>query len=49
MSDKDKCKLIIVKMTEAGIPDMVSPDTVDDWNQEELDYHIANYDSWIKE
>ena len=43
MTDRDKCKLILIKMKEAGYEDILLG-YVDNWDEDEVDYFLANYE-----
>jgi len=49
MSMRDKCKAIVEAMRVGGIKDLVPTDWIDSWSEEDCEYIVVNYGSWIGE
>ena len=47
MTRIEACKIILTKMKEAGHEDIIPVEWVDSWSNEEIDYHLVNYGTWL--
>lgn len=45
---RDKCVKILTAMRAGGVKDLVENNAVEEWTDEECEYLIVNYGSWIE-